>query len=399
MFLRPARLKTIKNELFDKLDELLAHIRKLDLLLENMAAITTAGASTLENDSSIIEALIFLAQRVQEGQKVDYEYLLRMARQLERLQEESLGTRTDLKEIQQILRALPQLLQRSTPAPNERLDVSAQPLRQIGVPPLEYSAYDSTEVELMAYLYTFLPSRIALDVGANVGDISKRLLEVGYQVFAFEPYQPAFEQLKQRIGDNENFHPFQLALGPSDTTMQLHIARDLSATGVYKDVTLYSSLLRHPMPADLHFVEAVDVPVRSLASLHRSAEVPATVGLLKIDAEGFDIEVIRGMDTHRYPVVTTEYWDEQMVFAPTNDANRLDRQVAEMRRRGYYWHIVIHRDEGRNDVGFYCNSPRSIASSWGNIFFFQSHDIFSQAFQWCSASLPQTLIASEPTAS
>ncbi|MGH7916279.1 MAG: FkbM family methyltransferase, partial [Candidatus Binataceae bacterium] len=84
--------------------------------------------------------------------------------------------------------------------------------------------------------------------------------------------------------------------------------------------------------------------MRSLESLRKAGEIPQVAGLLKIDTEGFGLEVIRGIGEGRFPVVT-EYWDAAHVFGHSGQG-RLEELVREMSARGYRWYIVIyHLDE------------------------------------------------------
>jgi FkbM family methyltransferase len=248
------------------------------------------------------------------------------------------------------------------------------------------------EVDLMAHLYSYLPSRTAVDIGANVGDVSNRLLEAGYEVYAFEPNSTVFYHLNDRLGRHADFHCYPWALGSIDEARQLHIVSDLSGSNVYEDPTLYSSLTLHSMPDDLVFSRSVPVSVRSLESLHASRHVPVSPGLVKIDTEGFDLEVIRGMGPHRYPVVVAEYWDPAIPFGESGAMNRLDDMVKEMKGKGYHWYVVFYRIWGKEGVSFYCNHPRSVDHTYGNVFFFQDHNVFTQALLWCSAVLPATYV-------
>jgi FkbM family methyltransferase len=290
---------------------------------------------------------------------------------------------------QQILEAV-KVLQESAGIPGRLLATDASPHRpqlMVGQDgPLD------PEAALMTHLYSYLTNRNALDIGANVGHMSSCLLDAGYEVYAFEPYLPVYRELSERLGGRPAFHSFPTAVGPADDTRDLHIASDQSGTNMYRDPTLFSSLTRHAMPDDLVFTEAISVPVRSLQSLHASGDIPARVGLVKIDTEGFDLEVIRGMGACRYDVVVAEYWDAANPFAVSGAMNRLDALVAEMRSRDYHWHIVFHTTWGEKSVGFYCNYPHSLPRTWGNVFFFRDHELFRPALAWCTAVLPPTYV-------
>jgi FkbM family methyltransferase len=248
------------------------------------------------------------------------------------------------------------------------------------------------ETGLMSHLYSFLPVGTAVDAGANRGDVSRALLDSGYKVYAFEPCPEIFEELRKRLGSNKDCSLGNLALGPADTAMELHIAQDSSADQKYGDASLFNSLVPHAMPPGLSFVSTIKVPVRSLASLASEGEIPPQIGLLKVDTEGFDVQVLRGMGELRPQVVATEFWSPDFVFGQSGASNRLDEIVEEMRRRGYQWHIVLYRLAGSDLVSFYCNYNRPVSDSWGNVFFFYEHALFLRALEWCSAVLPRTYL-------
>ncbi|MDX2243460.1 MAG: FkbM family methyltransferase [Leptolyngbyaceae cyanobacterium bins.302] len=257
---------------------------------------------------------------------------------------------------------------------------------------LDPTQVSNPEIALSVYLYAFLPNHIALDIGANVGDFSEQLLQVGYEVYAFEPFPPVFNQLEDRLNLNDKFHSFQCAIGSSVSTMDLHLVSCKSNEVNYDHPSVYSTLKPHAMPEELAFTDTIQVPVQSLENLHQSNQIPAEVGLVKIDTEGFDLEVIRGMGTFRYPVVIAEFWSEQHIFwePGQQESGSLKELVREMSQRHYYWYIVICRSSPHYKLSFHCNYPQTPDRAWGNVFFFQNHEIFTQALRWCSATLPQT---------
>jgi len=254
------------------------------------------------------------------------------------------------------------------------------------------------EEKLITFLYSFLPSRKAIDIGANRGDISESLLKAGYQVYAFEPYTPVFEQLCQRLQQNSDFQAYNIAIGSHDTTMDFHICSDQSEAGIFQNPSLYNTLFPHSMPQGLNFTETRQVQVRSLESLHQTGEISHDIGLVKIDTEGYDLEVIQGMGKAQYPVVVAEFWDKNHIFGQSGTLNRLDLLVEGMKKRDYHWYLVIGRsDKPSNynfnyDIFFYGNYPETVDNSWGNVFFFREYEVFKQAFSWCSAFLPMAYL-------
>ncbi len=255
---------------------------------------------------------------------------------------------------------------------------------------IDQKYFQDLDIELMTYLYSYLPHRRAVDIGANRGDVSSRLLQAGYQVYAFEPFPPVIDKLKNRLGNHPNFQLFPLAIGSENQTQELHIATDETPDNTYQDASFYSSLTKHSLSEGLVFTDTITVTVKTLASLHDAAELPKDIGLVKIDTEGFDLEVIKGMGNYRYPVVVAEFWDQNFPFGRSGAMNKLPDLVNAMKERDYHWHLVIYRIWGSSDVSYYCNSAYSLDNSWGNVFFFQDYHVFHQALLWCASVMPAT---------
>jgi len=255
------------------------------------------------------------------------------------------------------------------------------------------SHFQDAENGLMAYLYSFLPQRLAIDVGANRGDVSDRLLQAGFEVYAFEPFPPVLAKLRERFEDNPCFHALSYALGAVNESRDLHVVDEASGGNSWGDSTYYNTFAPYSTAEGLVFSQTAPVAVKTLASLHESGELPCNVGLVKIDTEGFDLEVIKGMGDFRYPVVVAEFWDAALPLGQSGSMNRLKDMVPAMRQRGYLWSIIIYRIHRSPEVSFYCNSDYSFEQSWGNVFFFQEHSVFGEALKWCQATMPPTFFA------
>jgi FkbM family methyltransferase len=353
--------------------DFVSQLRNIETKVNALAADSGETHTTLlQSEIYVVEHLRRLQAEVEDGQA---QYLRQLARQGAAFTQSQKDMLAEMR---------------------QQLDHLRQELpSQICIETSDYGALNP-ETGLMQYLYSYLPSRKAIDVGAHVGDVSARLLKTGYEVFAFEPYAPSYEKLTRRLAGESRFHPHNLAIGSMEGEFPLHLAADRSSQNRYDDATVFNSLAVHGMPDDLPFVDTVPVPVKNLASLHRAGSLPTDISLVKIDTEGFDLEVIRGMQEFRYPVVLAEFWDTAIPFAKSGLLYTAECLVEEMRDRGYGWHIVIYRVWGQNHTAFYCNHDRSVAHSWGNIVFFQNFDLFWQAQRWCAATLPHTFFKSAP---
>jgi hypothetical protein len=167
----------------------------------------------------------------------------------------------------------------------------------------------------------------------------------------------------------------------------LYLANDSSDDARYNDPTVFNSLT-HTECRKACRSSAVPVAVKTLSDLHREGIVPPDISLVKINTEGYDLEVIRGMNDYGYPVVVVDFWDIHIPFARQGFLYRVENMVGELRQRGYHWYIVLYRIW--RQIGFFCNHDQSVPNSWGNILFFREPETFPQAQQWCSAVLPRT---------
>jgi len=313
------------------------------------------------------------------GDELQLLALAAIAEQLRRAEEER-------RAVSERLGALEQRVQAAAKGPAGSVDTPAGRVFETST-----IALLEPELDLLAHLAPLLPSRVALDIGANAGEVSAALLRAGLQVHAFEPNPPVAQALRERFAAQPGFQVHAEALGAQDGEADLHLVEDRSPDGRYQDATVYASLRVHEMPDDLPFAGSVRVPVRRLETLHASGRLPPEIGLVKIDTEGLDVEVIRGMGEHRYPVVMAEFWDEAHVFARSGSGDRLRDLVQEMRRRGYSSHLVLFRVWGDGQCAYYCNLADSVEASWGNVLFFRDGKLFDEARRFCEATLPRAL--------
>ena len=122
----------------------------------------------------------------------------------------------------------------------------------------------------------FQPGDVVVDVGANLGDlfgfISSQVPDIRY--IAFEPNPQDFRSLEQNIRKSE---AFMLALGNLNSTLPFYVN---TADGD-------SSLI---MPKSISS-KVIEVPVKRLDSL---LDASFKIKLLKLEAEGFEPEVLEG---------------------------------------------------------------------------------------------------------
>lgn len=132
---------------------------------------------------------------------------------------------------------------------------------------------------------------VILDVGANDGETVATFLRrfPDARILAFEPYAPLYQRLRRRFRHAPTVETLNVALGATSGTARLHL---------YSGHRM-NSLLRldtdpaNPMASGFSERGSVTVPVATIDDVARERRLPR-IDILKIDTQGYDLEVLRG---------------------------------------------------------------------------------------------------------
>lgn len=127
-----------------------------------------------------------------------------------------------------------------------------------------------------------------LDVGANHGQAARRFLDAFPQasIYSFEPLPQALRSLRALAANDPRLEVLPYALGATATRLNLNIAS--SDDG--------SSLLAFDSPGSHEWTSpagAIEVEVKRLDAVARDLSL-GVIDLLKVDTQGFDLEVLKG---------------------------------------------------------------------------------------------------------
>lgn len=145
--------------------------------------------------------------------------------------------------------------------------------------------------ELHADLRVKLPGRVievVFDVGANTGQSALTFATQfpDAKIFSFEPIRSTFDRLAEATRKNARISCFHLALGATTEDRQIAV-RELSPNNSLHNLS-DGDLSRYPTATR---VETVHVQrLDQFVEKHRISHID----LLKIDTEGFDMEVLKG---------------------------------------------------------------------------------------------------------
>lgn len=154
----------------------------------------------------------------------------------------------------------------------------------------------NTETGEEFFLTSFLKAKFKdqpitiFDVGANTGEYSLLLKDVFSlaTIYAFEPNPVTFRLLEEKTKMVSNIQSFPVGLGSNESTMEIYTYKNDQSSehaSVIKDVmvTLHKS----------DQIENYQVPIMSLDNFCKDRSIE-NIHFLKIDTEGFELEVLRG---------------------------------------------------------------------------------------------------------
>lgn len=142
-------------------------------------------------------------------------------------------------------------------------------------------------------LFAELGIDLVIDVGANTGQYGGGLRSFyGGDILSFEPVSTAYETLAARSAGDPRWKACRLALGPATEERTIHVARK----------TVFSSFLPANEYSHRKFAGISEKAAEERVSVRRLDEVlPEQVPgwrtrriFLKMDTQGFDLEVFRG---------------------------------------------------------------------------------------------------------
>lgn len=146
-----------------------------------------------------------------------------------------------------------------------------------------YGAYSKDELTILEQLSLMTPKTCVLDIGANIGHHSLFFSTIFKKVHSFEPLPFLADEIARKIKINKlrNIHIHRVALGER-TTMEKFYPPTTNNTGTGSFINNNN----HAKPIEIQVFNADEyIKTQSINDIH----------LIKIDVEGYEVHVIRGL--------------------------------------------------------------------------------------------------------
>jgi FkbM family methyltransferase len=155
-----------------------------------------------------------------------------------------------------------------------------------------------SEQAYMRDLIQKLDINVFIDVGASIGWYSRHFRMMGYDkhLLSFEPVPEDYASLSKMAAGDPLWQTFNMALGRKNGTAEFNVIRS-SDSG-----TVYSSFLTS-IDQEIDRVENVQVKRLDEVLDEALANVKNPRIFLKVDTQGYDLEVFAGIEKHMVNVV------------------------------------------------------------------------------------------------
>ncbi len=136
--------------------------------------------------------------------------------------------------------------------------------------------------------------RVVLDVGANIGAVSKELFQTYKPVFiGMVEANPILAESLERQSWNCRSRVFSCALGEKNGTTSFNIVRKGNNNNFASSSVLPLSDEAKEL-WKLHEIETIIIPMRTLDAVWRDCMAGEMLDLLKLDVQGYEMQVLRG---------------------------------------------------------------------------------------------------------
>lgn len=143
---------------------------------------------------------------------------------------------------------------------------------------------------LVFYAQFVQPDTLCFDVGANIGNRVKVFLKLGANVIAIEPQSECAGTLRARYGKTDKVRVVQKALGDSEAKAEILISNALTISSLSPEWV--QAVRRSGRFSQHNWDRSEVVEVTTLDRLIEQYGVPC---FIKIDVEGFEYQVIKGL--------------------------------------------------------------------------------------------------------
>jgi len=140
------------------------------------------------------------------------------------------------------------------------------------------------------------PNKTIFDIGANKGNKVNAFLKMGFKVVALEPEKKSIETLKWRFGNNKNVTIVERGVSDSISELPVYITESRSGLNTLSEkwVKSIGDENENRWHSSQQYNVSYTIQTTTLDEIIKTYGVPY---FIKIDVEGFELNVIKGLSS------------------------------------------------------------------------------------------------------
>jgi len=206
------------------------------------------------------------------------------------------------------------------------------------------------------------PNDLVFDVGANIGNRTRPFLNIGARVVAIEPQKDCCEVLKRKFGKKIEIVP--MGLGEIEEIKDFFVA---SAKTLSSFSSEWIEAVKETSFKDYTWAEPIKIQITTLNKLINKYGLPR---FIKIDVEGYELEVLKGL-TYAIDIISYEYSVPEQIQEAKDCISQIEKYNPEIECNfsiGESMQFVLKNWQSATDFKNYISTKEFISTGGGDIY-------------------------------